>query len=65
MPKNKQAMCPLFEDVICPQGENAAESCGVRLNGDYDPIRDSKDYLFMNCAVRRAREQESGEQDAS
>ncbi len=60
MPKSKQAMCPLFEDVVCPQGDEAAAGCSVRLEGDYDPINDFKDYIFMNCAIRRAREQEAG-----
>lgn len=58
MPDKKEAMCPLFEDVVCPQGKDAADSCQVRMDGDYDPMNDLRDYLFMNCAVRRAREQE-------
>ena len=65
MSKPKQAMCPLFDDVVCPQGEDAANSCSVRLESDYDPIRDSKDYLFMNCAIRRAREQDPENQNES
>lgn len=57
MSEIKKAMCPLFEDVECPQGNEASEACKVRLDGDYDPISDHRDYIFMNCAVRRAREQ--------
>ena len=60
MPNSKQAMCPLFDDVVCPQGDEVAAGCRVRLEGDYDPINDFKDYVFMNCAIRRAREQEQG-----
>ena len=60
MTASKEAMCPLFPDVVCPQGAEAAESCNVRLHGDYDPMMDFKDYAFMNCAIRRAREQEEG-----
>jgi len=59
MIKKQQPMCPLFEDVICPQGAEAVDSCQVRLDGDYDPMNDYKDYVFMNCAIRRAREQDS------
>ena len=55
----QQPMCPLFDDVVCPQGEDAVEACQVRVNGDYDPMNDFKDYIFMNCAIRRAREQDS------
>ena len=65
MSEPKKAMCPLFDDVVCPQGEDAANSCVVRLESDYDPIRDSKDYLFLNCAIRRAREQESENKNES
>ena len=56
MLKLKQAMCPLFPDMPCPQGQESAESCKVRMEGDYNPLSDFKDYLFMNCALQRARE---------
>ncbi len=62
MQKKEQAMCPLFPDVVCPQGDEAAEACDVRMHADYDPMTDFRDYAFMNCAVRRAREQEEGKQ---
>ncbi len=58
MQKNEEAMCPLFPDVVCPQGDEAADACNVRLQTDYDPMTDFRDYAFMNCAIRRAREQE-------
>ena len=64
MPTKEQSYCPLFEDVICPQGDDAAEACKVRLEGDYDPVADGRDYLFMNCAIRRAKEQEKGINDS-
>jgi hypothetical protein len=59
MIKKQKAICPLFSDVECPQGDNAAEACQVRLNGDYDPVAAGKDYLFMNCAIQRANEQKN------
>lgn len=58
MPKSKKAMCPLFPDIPCPQGHDSAESCKVRMEGNYNPLSDFKDYLFMNCAMQRARESE-------
>lgn len=58
MSKKQQPMCPLFEDVVCPQGQDAVDSCQVRLDGDFDPMSAYKDYVFMNCAIRRAREQD-------
>jgi len=60
MTQKKEAMCPLFPDVVCPQGDDAASACDVRLHADYDPMMDYKDYAFMNCAIRRAKEQEEG-----
>ena len=56
MAEKNIVMCPLFDDVPCPQGEDAAEQCRVRLDADYDPVRDFKDYLFMECAVLRAKQ---------
>jgi hypothetical protein len=58
MAKKNIAMCPLFDDVPCPQGEDAAEQCRVRFNADYDPVKDFKDYLFMECAILRAHQKE-------
>ncbi|HID38743.1 MAG TPA: hypothetical protein EYP36_04420 [Calditrichaeota bacterium] len=58
MTQKKEAMCPLFPDVVCPQGDEAANACDVRMHTDYDPMMDYKDYAFMDCAIRRAREQE-------
>ena len=56
MTEENQAMCPLFPNIPCPQGDQAANQCQVRLDADYDPIRDHKDYLFMHCAIHRAEE---------
>ena len=64
MPEKKQAMCPLFDDVVCPQGKDAADACQVRVNGDYDPMNDFNDYVFMNCAIRRAREQNTKDEES-
>lgn len=58
MSEKQKEMCPLFDDVECPQGDEAVESCNVRMQADYDPMSDYRDYVFMNCAIRRAREQD-------
>ncbi len=62
MKNKKEAMCPLFPDVKCPQGHDAADACQVRQHGDYDPMSDMRDYLYMNCAIQRANEQRSNKQ---
>ena len=62
MSKSKQAMCPLFPDMPCPQGYDSAEACKVRMDSDFNPLSHFKDYLFMNCALQRAREDESKNQ---
>ncbi|MEJ2543709.1 MAG: hypothetical protein P8Y99_06545 [Calditrichaceae bacterium] len=56
MSKSKQAMCPLFPDTPCPQGHESADACKVRMQGDLDPLENFRDYLFMNCAIQRAKE---------
>ncbi len=62
----KQAMCPLFPDVPCPRGKEAADSCQVRMEeGDYDPVSDFRDYLMMNCAVLRAEQQRENKNQSS
>ena len=58
MDKKNVVMCPLFPDVPCPQGKDAADQCQVRLENDYDPVRGFKDYLFMDCAIKRAHEKD-------
>jgi len=50
-------MCPLFPDKPCPHGHDSAESCMVRLNADFDPVADFRDYLLINCAVLRAEKE--------
>lgn len=63
MKKEKETMCPLFPDVKCPQGQKAVDACQVRQDGDYDPMSGFRDYLYMNCAVQRAHEQNDEKQN--
>ncbi len=58
MASNKERMCPLFPDMPCPRGREAVNGCMVRMESDYDPIRDFKDYLFMNCAIKLANDED-------
>jgi hypothetical protein len=58
MQNSNQVMCPLFPDMPCPQGNESADACKVRLRGDYNPLSDFKDYLIMNCAIQQAKENE-------
>lgn len=52
--KQAQAMCPLYPDMPCPRGDESAQSCQVRAEGDFDPMLDFRDYLLLNCALHRA-----------
>lgn len=63
MQNSEQAMCPLFPDMECPRGHSSAEACQVRMNSDYDPMTDFRDYLFMNCAIHRARQENDKNKD--
>ena len=65
MGNKKNVMCPLFPDVPCPQGKEAADQCQVRFEGDYDPVKDFKDYLFMDCAIMRAHDMDKTKKEQS
>jgi len=58
MSSTKKQMCPVFPEISCPQGEEMSEACSVRINGDFDPMSDFRDYLLMHCAIYQSREQE-------
>ncbi|MBN1407191.1 MAG: hypothetical protein JW956_05360 [Calditrichaceae bacterium] len=58
MSRSKPAMCPLFPDMPCPQGQDSADACKVRMEGDLNPLLNFRDYLFINCALQRAKENE-------
>jgi len=51
MSKNKTHICPVFPEMICPQGEEMSEACSVRMNGNFDPIADFRDHLLLHCAL--------------
>jgi hypothetical protein len=54
----KKTMCPLFPDLVCPQGEKMSKTCAIRINGDYDPLIYFRDHLLLHCALYQS-EQES------
>jgi hypothetical protein len=58
MSESNKAMCPLFPDTPCPQGHGSADVCKVRMEGDLNPLENFRDYLFINCALQRAKENE-------
>lgn len=49
--ENKKHLCPVFPDLICPQGRKMSEACTVRINGDFDPMENFHDYLLLHCAI--------------
>ncbi len=55
MSKKNQAKCPLFPDVVCPQGEEASEACQVRVNGEFDPVLYFRDELVIHCAIAQSQ----------
>ena len=58
----KKHMCPVFPDMICPQGEAMSNACSVRINGDFDPMSDFRDFLLVHCAIYQSKElNKSGE----
>ena len=52
--KDKQK-CPLFPDMLCPQGEKASEECTIRINGNFDPIYYFRDQLIVHCALNQSQ----------
>ena len=51
MSENKKHICPVFPDMLCPQGEEMSRACTVRINGDFDPMADFRDHLLLHCAL--------------
>ena len=49
--EKKKHICPVFPDMICPQGGQFSEACTVRIKGDFDPMENFRDYLLLNCAI--------------
>lgn len=54
MPAKITFPCPFFPDMPCPRGEDAAEACRVRMEGDFDPVADFRDSQLMDCAIMRS-----------
>jgi len=51
MVEEKVHMCPVFPDLVCPQGLEMSEACSVRVNGNFDPMVDFRDHLLLHCAL--------------
>ena len=54
-------MCPVFPDLVCPQGEKMSKACAVRFSGSYDPMIYFRDQLMLHCAIYQSQvEKETG-----
>ena len=51
MSETKKHLCPVFPEMICPQGHEMSEACTVRMNGNFDPMADFRDHLLLHCAI--------------
>ena len=60
MSEAKQAMCPLFPDLPCPQGMEASQECSVRVNGEFDPVLYFRDDLVLHCAIYQNQQKSNG-----
>jgi len=50
-------MCPVFPDLVCPQGEEMSAACAVRVSGNFDPMVYFRDHLLMNCALYQSQKE--------
>jgi hypothetical protein len=57
MSDTKKHPCPVFPDMICPQGQAMSEACSVRINGNFDPMVDFRDHLLLHCAIHQNNQQ--------
>ena len=57
MSEDKKHICPVFPEMICPQGAMMSEACTVRINGEFDPMADFRDHLLLHCAIFQNEEQ--------
>ncbi len=57
MSENKKYLCPVFPDMLCPQGKELSKACMVRINGDFDPMADFRDHLLLHCALYQNEQQ--------
>ena len=51
MVDEKVHLCPVFPDLVCPQGKEMSEACSVIINGNFDPMHDFRDLLLLHCAL--------------
>lgn len=55
MSEKEKYWCPFFPDMPCPQGKDAAEACQIRMQHDFDPLTDFRDFQMMECAIFRSQ----------
>jgi len=49
---SRKGHCPVY-DIECPSGSEAAESCEMRFQGDYNPLTSFRDAEIEHCAIYR------------
>ena len=57
MSPKKDPQCPVFPDMVCPQGQEMSYKCSVRINGEYDPMLYFRDHLMLHCAIYQNQQQ--------
>jgi len=57
----RDGFCPVY-DIECPAGIEAANSCEMRFEGDYNPLTTFRDADIEHCAIYRKEQQEQATQ---
>jgi len=55
MENGTSKMCPVFPDLVCPQGEKMSAACAIRVSGNYDPMIYFRDHLLLHCALYQSQ----------
>ncbi len=50
--KKRDDYCPVY-DIECPSGSEAADSCKMRFETDYNPLTNFRDADIEHCAIYR------------
>lgn len=58
--KDQKNYCPVY-NIECPSGPDAAQSCEMRFETDYNPLTNFRDAEIEHCAIYRM-EQSQGRQ---
>ena len=53
--ETRQGYCPVY-DIECPAGSDAAASCDLRFEADYNPLTSFRDADIEHCAIYRSQQ---------